>query len=110
MSTTSTGREAESRVCAELVQRGHKILSQNWRTRWCEIDIVSTSKGCVYFTEVKFRRSTTWGTGLAYITDKKLQQMQFAAELWLSQHSWKGEACLMAAEVDDKFTIYLIEL
>jgi uncharacterized protein (TIGR00252 family) len=110
MSTTSIGRDAEELVAQKLQADGHKIVSLNWRTRWCEIDIVSTNKKCAYFTEVKYRGSNDWGGGLEYITKKKLRQMKFAAEFWLSDNKWKGESILQAAEVDSTNSINLVEL
>ncbi len=110
MNTTSKGRDAERRVAMVLQQKGHKIIATNWRTRWCEIDIVSQKKDCVFFTEVKFRQNNTWGSGLSYITDSKLKQMKFAAELWLSQNNWKNESQLVAAEVTGDGEIIFVDL
>jgi uncharacterized protein (TIGR00252 family) len=110
MSTTADGREAEALVAKYLENKKHKILSKNWRTRWCEIDLVSTKMKCVYFTEVKYRSSNDWGGGLEYITPKKLKQMKFAAELWLNENNWKNEVILQAAEVDKTGKIYLTEV
>lgn len=110
MSTTATGQEAEEKVAAALQTRGHKIVARNWRTRWCEIDIVSRKKQTMYFTEVKYRSSSDWGDGLDYITPKKLQQMQFAAELWLQEHDWQGESMLQAASVDADYSIEFVEI
>ncbi len=110
MSTTKTGREAESLVAEWLKKQGHKIVSMNWRTRWCEIDIVSKHKNCIYFTEVKYRSSSDWGSGLDYITPKKLKQMHFAAEFWLTENNWTKDSLLQAAEVDTEGQINLVEL
>lgn len=110
MSSTSTGREAEVAVAEFLERRGHKIDSLNWRTRWCEIDIVSIWQNTVYFTEVKFRSSQDWGGGLDYITDKKLKQIKFSAEFWLHEKKWKGDAVLQGAEVNEKFEISIVEI
>ncbi len=110
MSTTSVGREAEDLVASELKTNGHKIVAMNWRTRWCEIDIVSRTRDCVYFTEVKYRSSGDFGSGFDYIGFKKLKQMKFAAESWLVQNNWTKEATLQAAEVDSNFKIKIIEL
>jgi uncharacterized protein (TIGR00252 family) len=110
MSTTQRGREAEEKVAGFLKDKGHKIVELNWRTRWCEIDVVSTYKKCVYFTEVKFRGSSDWGSGLDHITEKKLNQMQYAADFWIATNNWKKEAQLQAAEVDSEGTINLIEI
>ncbi len=109
MSSTESGRKAEQVVVQWLEQKGHKILDQNWRTRWCEIDIVSIYNNSIYFTEVKFRSSQDWGSGLEYITPKKLKQMHFAAEFWLSDHQWQGDAQLCAVEVDQQFTVNFID-
>jgi uncharacterized protein (TIGR00252 family) len=99
MNTTNTGREAEEAVAEYLHGQGYKILDQNWRTRWCEIDVVAQKGDTVFFVEVKYRRTSRQGDGLEYITNKKLQQMSFAAELWVSNHRWQGEYYLAAASV-----------
>jgi uncharacterized protein (TIGR00252 family) len=110
MTSTSLGKEAEHRVAQCLEKEGHKILAQNWRTRWCEIDLVSQKNRVVYFTEVKFRSSSAQGIGLDYITPKKVAQIRFAAELWMSQENWTGEVFLQGAEVDGQFNITFVEI
>ena len=110
MSTTSRGKHAEELVAKHLQSDGHTVVEVNWRTRWCEIDIVSTKDGVVYFTEVKYRGSSSWGDGLEYITKKKLRQMRFAAEFWLHNHKWKGESQLLAASVDSMDDIEIVEV
>lgn len=106
MSTTETGRRAEAAVAVYLKNHGHTILDQNWRTRWCEIDIVSKKDNAVYFTEVKYRVSTNQGDGLEYITPKKIQQMAFAAEFWVAAYKWRDQYILAAAAVSgDAYTV-----
>lgn len=99
MTTTETGRRAEAVAADFLRHKGCTIATQNWRTRWCEIDVVAVRAGVVYFCEVKYRRSARQGSGLDYITPKKLQQMRFAAEFWVAKHRWNGECQLCAVEV-----------
>jgi Holliday junction resolvase-like predicted endonuclease len=99
MSTTQIGRQAEQAVADDLVRKGYQILDQNWRTRFCEIDIVAKKDGVVYFVEVKFRASTSQGDGLDYILPKKLKHMRFAAETWCSQKWWDGDCRLAAVAV-----------
>lgn len=112
MSTTDRGRTAEQAVAHYLQTSGYKIIEQNWRTRWCEIDVVAQKGDTVYFVEVKYRESARQGDGLEYITPKKLDQMGFAAELWVSNHNWHGEYCLAAASVSghDFQVTHFIEL
>lgn len=80
--TRAVGDASESVAADELRRRGHTILERNWRTRWCEIDIVSMLDDRLYFTEVKHRRNNVGGDGFAAITPTKLKQMKFAAELY----------------------------
>jgi putative endonuclease len=110
LSSSFTGKAAEELVASYLKRNKHKIIEMNWRTRWCEIDIISRTKTCVFFTEVKYRSSDAWGEGMNYITDKKLKQMKFAAEMWLHDSNWKFDATLQAASVDHKNDIEIIEL
>lgn len=105
--STSIGHQAEA-VAAEFLQRqGHRLLERNWRTRWCEIDLVTQKDTTVYFVEVKYRRRDAQGGGLDYITHRKLQQMHFAADYWLAKHARQGyEYRLAAIELaGDDFTV-----
>lgn len=99
MSHVSDGRAAEAVVAEYLRKKGFEIISQNWRTRSCEIDVIASKDGDVYFVEVKYRRSNLQGTGLDYITDRKLAQMRYAASMWLQENNWNGDMFLCAAEV-----------
>ncbi|MDZ7786168.1 MAG: YraN family protein [Candidatus Saccharibacteria bacterium] len=91
-STTKTiGDSGEDRACEYLRGRKFKIIERNWRTRYCEIDIIAKKKKRLYFVEVKTRKSSDFGRGEDYVTPKKLQQMKFAAEAWVNTNQWKGE-------------------
>jgi Holliday junction resolvase-like predicted endonuclease len=110
MKTTFIGKDAESRIADFLKANKFKILAQNWRTRVCEIDIVAQKEKVVYFVEVKYRSSEKQGSGLEYITPKKLGQMHFAAEIWNQQNDWEGDYRILGAEVtDDKIKIVEID-
>ena len=99
MSTTSTGRAAEDAAANYLKKLGYKLLDQNWRTRWCEIDIVVKKDNIVSFVEVKYRKSDEFGGGLQYITPAKQKQMAFATQFWVSSNNWDGDYNLAAVEV-----------
>jgi putative endonuclease len=99
MTTFDTGRQAEKVAAEYLKRQGCAIVSTNWRTRFCEIDVIAQRDKVVYFCEVKYRKTDAQGAGLDYITPKKLQQMRFAAESWVHLAGWKGEYQLSAIEV-----------
>jgi len=99
MSSTERGRRAEQAAGAYLTQAGFSVQSYNWRTRFCEIDIVAQKGQTMHFVEVKYRQSARQGTGLEYITAHKLRHMRFAAESWVAANQWEGEYVLSAIEV-----------
>jgi uncharacterized protein (TIGR00252 family) len=100
MSNYQAGHDAETVAADYLQAKGYRVVAQNWRTRWCEIDLVVLKNRVVYFVEVKFRRNGWQGQGLDYVTPKKLQRMRFAAEMWVHAHGWQGEYTLAALGVD----------
>lgn len=82
VTTKQIGDTAEDAASEYLVRNGHKIIDRNWKTKYCEIDIVSQKTDVIYFTEVKYRVNPDQGGGLSAITAKKLRQMKFAAEFY----------------------------
>ena len=91
------GDIAEGVVAEHLSLHGHSIIERNWKTKYCEIDIVSQKDGTVYFTEVKYRRQSNQGGGFAAITNKKLQQMTFAAKIYAKAKRINDTDLLLAA-------------
>lgn len=112
MSTTQLGKTAEDVVGKKLKNDGYTIIAQNWRTKYCEIDIVASKQDIVYFVEVKYRKNSQWGDGFDAITPKKLKQMGLSARIWISSNDWQGDALLMAASVagDPPQILDIIEL
>jgi Holliday junction resolvase-like predicted endonuclease len=70
---------------------------------------VAEKDGRVYFVEVKYRRNAAHGTGLEYITSKKLNQMTFAAEMWVSNNNWSGDYQLAAVGIDGEQITFVDE-
>ena len=109
----TSGAKAEKFASEYLKKRGFTIIDTNWKTRTCEIDIVARKSKRLYFVEVKYRKNSDQGSGLAYITPAKLKQMTFAAYQWVSVNDWAGDYSLSAIEVSgDGFSIdqFLIDL
>lgn len=95
--TKQIGDTAERVVEAHLASVGHVILARNWRTKYCEIDIVSRLGDTIYFTEVKYRKTDNQGGGLAAITAKKQRQMAFAAEFYATKNNMSATNMRLAA-------------
>ncbi len=97
--STAIGGVAEQKVARALTLAGFTVLDRNWRTRYCEIDIVAKHRNVVYFVEVKYRRTATQGSGLDYVTSIKQKQMAFAARQWCAANRWFDDYELAAVEV-----------
>lgn len=95
----NSGNLAERLVADWLKKRKFKILDLNWKTRMSEIDIIAEKDKVIYFVEVKYRQSKNAGDGFDYITKTKLNHMERAAALYVSEQDWNGEFTLLAASV-----------
>lgn len=98
--TTDIGRQAEKQAAKYLKSLGHKILTFNWRNRYCEIDIITQNKKIVNFVEVKYRKNNNFGDAIEAINQKKLKQMEFASKIWVSENNFKGDYRLMAISLE----------
>lgn len=96
MTNYSVGHLAEKYAAKYIQNQGFKILATNWKNRVCEIDIIAQKDSTIHFIEVKYCQNDRQGSGLEYITPKKLKQMAFAAELWVQENNWPNEYCLGA--------------
>lgn len=94
LTTKRIGDAAEEIAATYLIRQGHKIVERNWKTKYCEIDIVSRKGDRLFFTEVKYRRQAGQGGGIAAITPKKKRQMTFAAELYAANSRYGGDQAL----------------
>lgn len=95
----NSGHKAELKAAEFLINHGYDIVDVNCKTPVCEIDIIAKKDNRTYFVEVKYRKKSTWGMGLDYITSKKQKQMVFAAECWVEANKYKGDYSLSAIEI-----------
>lgn len=99
VTTKAVGDAAETTAANYLKAEGHAIIARNWKTKFCEIDIVSMRNGVLYFTEVKYRKSALQGGGVAAITAQKLRKMKFAAEIYAHANAARGDMRLLAMSI-----------
>ena len=105
--TTKIGEKGEDAVASYLENEGHLILVRNYKTKFYEIDIVSSCDGKIYFTEVKTRKNHVAGGGIYAVNKKKLSKMQFAAECFLKYHKEYAllDPLLAVASVNGNFEV-----
>lgn len=84
MNTTAIGTSYERAAANYLEHIGLYIVEQNWRTKWCEVDIVACDEqGVIHIVEVRYRTELGSGNGIDSITPAKQRQLLHAAKRWL---------------------------
>ncbi|MGV9001703.1 MAG: ribonuclease HII [Candidatus Saccharimonadaceae bacterium] len=104
------GNKAEAVAAEWLLRNDFHILERNWKTKYCEVDIIAQKGTIRYFVEVKYRSSANQGGAIAAITGKKLLQMKFGADLYDVQHKNEFNARLAVVTIDATGAIDLLEL
>jgi putative endonuclease len=80
------GRRAELIARDYLESRGLRTLATNFRSRWGEIDLVMRDADCVVFVEVRFRRSSAWGSALESVDARKQARITRCALHYIDRH------------------------
>lgn len=70
-----TGPWSESQAAQHLARQGYGILATNYRKRYGEIDIIARKRELVVFVEVKYRKSTAFGSGMEAVDLRKQQRI-----------------------------------
>lgn len=78
-----TGRMGEEAAARWLEERGHSILSRNWRGGRVELDIVSLDSGGIHFVEVKSRKAPVMADPAVNVNEAKRRHIVAAARKWL---------------------------
>ncbi|MDQ0507902.1 Uncharacterised protein family UPF0102 [Aedoeadaptatus ivorii] len=82
----NAGDRGEAIATKFLRDKGHRILENNFRFARGEIDIISTYKDFLVFTEVKSRQSLRYGRPLEAVDARKRRQIYTTAEYYISRY------------------------
>lgn len=80
------GKSGEQAAADYLRSHGLRILDQNWRCDFGEIDIVAADRQVFVVCEVKTRSGVGYGTPLEAVTRTKLRRLRKLAVAWLNAH------------------------
>ena len=69
------GRLGENLARKHLERKGYKILEQNYRTRYAEIDLVARHNDVLVFVEVRTKVGVGFGTPEETLNFQKLQTL-----------------------------------
>lgn len=85
------GKNGEKRAASFLKGKGYKILAQNYRSPFGEIDIIAKDNDTFCFVEVKSRSSKGFGLPQEAITKSKQKHMSKAALNYLKENKLLDE-------------------
>ncbi len=77
------GAWGEKLAAEYLKEKGYKVLKQNFRTRYGELDLICEKGDTIVFVEVKTRRSTYFGSPEEAVTPRKMGNIKKTAILYL---------------------------
>ena len=80
----TNGAQAEQWAAQHLQQQGMKLVEQNYRGRFGEIDLIMQDTTSLVFVEVRLRRSENFGGAAASIDARKQQRIIRTAQQYLS--------------------------
>ena len=73
-------------VAAEyLRKKNYKILTQGFRSRFGEIDLIAQNGRYLVFVEVKLRKSDRFAMAREYVDARKQERLRITASLYLSR-------------------------
>lgn len=78
------GAQAEHWAAQHLRQHGLKPITQNFRGRFGEIDLIMQDGTSLVFIEVRMRRSVDFGGAAASIDTRKQQRIILTAQQYLA--------------------------
>ncbi len=85
--TRSYGNLGEKHAVKLLKNKGYKIIGQNYKSKFGEIDIVAIDYDTLVFVEVKIRKSKKFGTALESVSARQIYRVKRAGQLYTQQHT-----------------------
>ncbi|MBI2121207.1 MAG: YraN family protein [Candidatus Wildermuthbacteria bacterium] len=96
MRHTEVGRRGEEIARIFLEERGYRIVKQNDKNRFGEIDIIALKNGVLVFVEVRTKSNEQFGTPEDTITRKKRSTLRKNALSYTARVRWKGPCSIDA--------------
>jgi len=88
------GKIAEDLAKKYFSKKGYKILTQNFRSRYGEIDLIVQKKQDITFVEVKFRSSLAFGLPQEFVMKRKQAKIRKTATKYLIEKNlWNKVDC-----------------
>ncbi|MDP2909573.1 MAG: YraN family protein [bacterium] len=85
-----TGRAGEEIAKDYLERKGYKIIEQNYKTKYAEIDLVAKKENEMVFIEVRTKKGEDFGTPEETIDKKKMRKLWGNARAYTAWKKWQG--------------------
>lgn len=85
------GKKGEAQARKHLKKQGYRILEQNYRCRFGEVDLIAEHDGCLVFVEVKTRSGLAFGRPSEAVTRHKQQQISKVALDYMSKKGLRDQ-------------------
>ena len=83
LSRQALGRWGENLAADYLIKKGYRIIEQNVRTSYGEIDLIVQKGDFLVFVEVKTRSTNTFGAPETSVTHQKQEHLIAAAQSYI---------------------------
>ena len=84
------GKWAEDQAHKFLIEQGLKLLCRNYNCQFGELDIIMKDQAILVIVEVRFRKSSRYGTAAESITVAKQTKIMNTANHYLAAHPHQG--------------------
>ena len=88
--TIEVGKIGEEIAKEFLKKQGYKIIEQNYKTKYAEIDLVTQNKKCLVFVEVRTKVGENFGTPEETINKKKMRKLLGNAMSYTAIKKWSS--------------------
>lgn len=95
------GAQAELWALQYLQRQGLRLVAQNYRSRFGEIDLIMQDGAVRVFVEVRLRRNGNFGGAAASIDHHKQQRLIHTAQLYLTTQAHTPPCRFDAVLMDD---------
>jgi len=87
------GQQAEQLAKTYLLQHGLTLITQNYYCRRGEIDLIMQDGHSLIFVEVRYRKSSKFGSALESVDRRKQTKLIVTAEHYLQQNTSTFSSC-----------------
>lgn len=87
------GTQVEQEVCQYLQQQGLTLIRRNYHCRGGEIDLIMQHDEVLVFVEVRYRKSSRFGSAVESVNQSKQSRLIHAATHYLQRHPQHHDSC-----------------